>query len=138
MLRRILIMGLPGSGKTTLAEKLAPKLNAHWVNADQIRTQFNDWDFSPEGRLRQADRMKQACNFSSSLFTIADFVAALPEQRDIFEADFIVWVDTISEGRFADTNNAFVPPTEYNIRVTEKDAEKWAEIIASAILKQND
>jgi adenylylsulfate kinase len=131
---RILIMGLPGSGKTTLAKALAPKLAARLFNADELRESFNDWDFSNEGRLRQADRMRMGCMYSSSWFNIADFVAALPEQRDIFDADYTVWVDTIKEGRFDDTNKAFVPPEKYDIRVTEQDAEKWAHIIANAVL----
>ena len=53
----ILIMGLPGAGKTTLAEELAPKLNAKRLNADEVRKEANDWDFSEEGRKRQAKRM---------------------------------------------------------------------------------
>lgn len=131
---KILIMGLPGSGKTTLAKALGPKLAARIANADEIREAFKDWDFSREGRLRQAERMSQWCMFQSSGITIADFVAALPEQRDIFAADYTVWVDTIKEGRFEDTNKAFVPPTVFNIRVTEQDAEKWADIIEADIL----
>ena len=130
-------MGLPGSGKTTLAKKLAPILAARMANADELREAFNDWDFSREGRLRQAERMSQWCLLQSSWFTIADFVAALPEQRGIFAAGYTVWVDTIKEGRFEDTNKAFVPPENYDIRVTEQDADKWAEIIAADILAKN-
>jgi adenylylsulfate kinase len=131
---KILIMGLPGSGKTTLAKALAPKLAARLFNADELREAHKDWDFSYDGRLRQADRMRMSCMFSSAWFNIADFVAALPEQRGIFDADYTVWVDTIKEGRFEDTNKAFVPPEKYDIRVTEQNAEKWAQIIADKVL----
>ena len=99
-------MGLPGSGKTTLAEELAPLLNAKRLNADEVRKEANDWDFSEEGRKRQAKRM---ADFALKLkqdgsFVVADFVCPTPEARALFSADFIVWVDTIKEGRFDDTN----------------------------------
>lgn len=132
----ILIMGLPGSGKTTLAEVLQKKLNASWHNADEIRKQFNDWDFSAEGRLRQASRMSQLAAtdaFDGWEHTICDFVAPTKEIRDVFNADYVIWVDTIKEGRFEDTNKVFEPPTQYDMRVIEQDAERWATIIAHAI-----
>ena len=62
MKKKILIMGLPGAGKTTLAEKLVKKIDAIWINADEVRRKYNDWDFSNEGRLRQANRMKSLAN----------------------------------------------------------------------------
>lgn len=127
-------MGLPGSGKTTLASKLAQLLDACWYNADEIRKLHNDWDFSPAGRIRQAQRLAALCDLHQSDQVIADFVAALPEQRDIFAADFTVWMDTIAEGRFEDTNKAFIPPENYDVRVTEQNAEKWSNIIASKLL----
>lgn len=134
MPRRILIMGLPGSGKTTLAVALADKLLANWFNADSMRNLHNDWDFSYEGRIRQANRMRTACDISSSAFTIADFVAPLQEMRDIFEADITIWVDTITESRYADTDRVFFAPTQYDFRVTEQDAEKWADVILAYII----
>jgi len=130
---RILIMGLPGAGKTTLAKALQAKLNAAHLNADEVRAKFDDWDFSAEGRIRQANRMRNLAEVSSAYYIIADFVAPLQEMRDIFEADYTIWVDTIKTSRFEDTNAAFVPPSKYNIRVTEQDCTKWCEIILKEI-----
>lgn len=140
MTKRILIMGLPGSGKTTLAERLKVELLAadksvSWFNADDVRKQYNDWDFSHEGRVRQAGRMKILTGLSLAEFAICDFVAPLPEQRDLFDAAWTVWVDTISEGRFEDTNQIFVPPEKYNFRVTEQDSKRWAKLISAEIVK---
>ena len=140
MTKRILIMGLPGSGKTTLAESLKVELLAadksvSWFNADDVRKQYNDWDFSHEGRVRQAGRMKILTGLSLAEFAICDFVAPLPEQRDLFDAAWTVWVDTISEGRFEDTNQIFVPPEKYNFRVTEQDSKRWAKLISAEIVK---
>ena len=140
MTKRILIMGLPGSGKTTLAESLkveflAADKSVSWFNADDVRKQYNDWDFSHEGRVRQAGRMKILTGLSLAEFAICDFVAPLPEQRDLFDAAWTVWVDTISEGRFADTNQIFVPPEKYDFRVTEQDSQRWVKIIIAGILK---
>jgi adenylylsulfate kinase len=126
-------MGLPGSGKTTLAQALQKKLDAVWFNADDIRKRFDDWDFSHDGRMRQSRRMRDLADESLADFVIADFVAPLPEMRDIFSADFTIWVDTIPEGRFVDTNKIFVPPTKYDFHVTEQDSKKWAKIIALKI-----
>ena len=140
MTKRILIMGLPGSGKTTLAESLKRELlkadkSVIWFNADDVRKQYNDWDFSHKGRIRQADRMKILTELSLAEFAICDFVAPLPEQRDLFDAAWTVWVDTISEGRFADTNQIFVPPEKYDFRVTEQDSQRWAKLITSQIIR---
>ena len=140
MTKRILIMGLPGSGKTTLAENLKVELLAadksvSWFNADDVRKQYNDWDFSHEGRIRQAGRMKILTGLSLAEFAICDFVAPLPDQRDLFDATWTVWVDTIAEGRFADTNQIFVPPEKYDFRVTEQDSQYWAKLITSQIIR---
>ena len=128
-------MGLPGSGKTTLANELGPMLNAKRLNADEVRKEANDWDFSEEGRKRQAKRM---ADFAIKLkidgnYVVADFICPTPEARNLFPADFTVWVDTIKEGRFADTNAMFVKPTKYDYRVTTQDAENWAPKIAKEI-----
>jgi len=152
-------MGLPGAGKTTLAialkkyieetalAKLPEELKSdpemvqafertiNMFNADEIRTRFNDWDFSHDGRIRQSLRMAEFALKSISDFSIADFVAPLPEMRHNFKADWTIWVDTITEGRYADTNKAFVPPEQYDFRITEQDADKWAEFISNHILE---
>lgn len=135
MTKRILIMGLPGAGKTTLALNLIKHLNPDviWLNADEIRKQYNDWDFSHEGRLRQSQRMRQLADTANVEYVVADFVCPLPEMRRIYDPHFTVWVDTITEGRFEDTNRAFVPPEYYDIRVTEQDAGRWARKIYEQI-----
>jgi adenylylsulfate kinase len=134
-MKKILILGLPGAGKTTLASKLAPLIKAKWLNADKIRRESNDWDFSEEGRLRQAKRMAQKANDfkNDGFYVVADFVCPTPAARELFNPDFIVWVDTIEKGRFEDTNKLFVKPKNYDVRVTEKNAEIWSLKIANLI-----
>jgi len=132
----ILVMGLPGAGKTTLANELAPLLNAKRVNADEVRKAANDWDFSEEGRKRQAIRMSElAINLKNEgNYVIADFICPTPEARNLFPADFIIWVDTIKEGRFDDTNQMFVKPEKYDFHVTTQDAKHWASKITKEII----
>ena len=121
-------MGLPGSGKTTLANELAPLLNAKRLNADQVRKEANDWDFSEEGRKRQSKRMADlAVKLSDDgSYVIADFICPTPEARKLFPADYIIWMDTIKKGRFDDTNKMFVKPNKYDFHVTTQDAKNWA------------
>tara|TARA_B110000003_G_scaffold232958_1_gene236029 strand:+ start:393 stop:800 length:408 start_codon:yes stop_codon:yes gene_type:complete len=131
----ILIMGLPGSGKTTLANELAPMLNAERLNADEVRKEANDWDFSEEGRKRQAKRM---ADFAKKIkdkknYVVADFICPTPEARSLFPADYIIWVDTIKKGRFDDTNKMFVKPEKFNFHVTTQDAKYWAPVIVKEI-----
>ena len=121
-------MGLPGAGKTTLADALAKKIEAKRLNADEVRKEANDWDFSEEGRKRQAKRM---ADFAVKLkndgnYVVADFICPTPEARSLFPADFVIWVDTIKEGRFDDTNKMFVKPDKYDFHVTTQDAKNWA------------
>ena len=128
-------MGLPGSGKTTLANELAPMLNAKRLNADEVRKEANDWDFSEEGRKRQSKRM---ADFALKLkdegnSVVADFICPTPEARNLFPADYIVWLDTIKEGRFDDTNKMFVKPDKYDFHVTTQDAKNWAPKILKEI-----
>jgi len=132
----ILVMGLPGAGKTTLANELAPLLKAKRVNADEVRKAANDWDFSEEGRKRQSKRMsKLALNLKNEgNYVIADFICPTPEARNLFPADFIIWVDTIQEGRFEDTNQMFVKPEKYDFHVTSQDAKLWASKIIKEII----
>ena len=133
----ILVMGLPGAGKTTLANELAPLLNAKRVNADEVRKAANDWDFSEEGRKRQSKRMSDlALNLKNEgNYVIADFICPTPEARNLFPADFIIWVDTIKEGRFEDTNQMFIKPEKYDFHVTSQDASVWAEKIIKEIVQ---
>jgi adenylylsulfate kinase len=139
MTLRVLIMGLPGSGKTTLAQALKQQLESRgrtvsWLNADSVRRYYNDWDFSTEGRIRQSLRMRELADLTHSHYAICDFVAPLEQMRDNFAADYTVWVDTIAAGRFEDTNRAFVPPAYYDFKVTEQDAARFGELVADAIL----
>jgi hypothetical protein len=140
---KILVMGLPGSGKTYFAEKLKKYLEDNapvdenlvdWFNADDIRRKFNDWDFSKEGRIRQSLRMLDFADNSTGNYVICDFVAPLLEMRDNFKADWTVWMDTITEGRYEDTNKAFVPPDVYDFRITEQNAERWVPFVGDHIL----
>lgn len=154
MAQRILIMGLPGAGKTYFAERLKTYLEQHsdlyhtnaenisasraqvkWINADDVRKKYNDWDFSHEGRIRQSLRMRELADSFLNDFVIVDFVAPLPEMRNNFKADWTIWIDTIEKGRFEDTNKVFTPPEVYDFRITEQAAEKWAEFVGSHILE---
>ena len=133
----ILVMGLPGAGKTTLADELAPRLNAKRLNADEVRKAANDWDFSEEGRIRQAKRMAESALKlkAEGNYVIADFIAPTPAARSLFPSDYVIWVDTIKEGRFEDTNQMFIKPEKYNFHVTTHDAKSWAPKILKEISK---
>ena len=158
MPKRILIMGLPGSGKTYFAERLKKYIEQHgetknlasaemlpvtglnatvtWFNADDVRRKYNDWDFSKEGRIRQSLRMLEFALTADTDYVICDFVAPLVEMRNNFKADWTIWMDTIDAGRYEDTNKAFVPPTVYDFRITEQNAERWVEFVGDHILDE--
>jgi len=161
MAKRILIMGLPGAGKTYFAERLKKYLEdfstadqmpaerlmhlelpptywsakVDWFNADEIRKRYNDWDFSKEGRIRQSIRMFDFAVKCSGDFVICDFVAPLPEMRHNFKADWTIWMDTIDKSIYEDTNSMFVPPTTFDFRITEKNAEHWCKFVGNYILQ---
>ena len=118
---KILVMGLPGSGKTYLTERLQPLLESAWYNADQVRKMANDWDFSDEGRKRQSNRMRVFADFEkeNGRFVICDFVCPTVQTRKNFDADITIWMDTIKEGRFQDTNKIFVQPHNVDFHITE-------------------
>lgn len=159
-MQKILIMGLPGAGKTYFAERLKHWLEHHgtmsysrmanqeatlsalsmkatvdWFNADDVRKKFNDWDFSKEGRIRQSLRMAEFALRCSGDYVICDFVAPLPEMRHNFKADWTIWMDTIDKGRYEDTNKAFTPPEIYDFRITEQNAEKWVQVVGAHIVE---
>ena len=160
-MKKILIMGLPGSGKTYFAERLKKylednsglhnipassmsqletipyhwKAKVTWFNADEVRKKYNDWDFSHDGRIRQSLRMAEFALKSNSDYVICDFVAPLVEMRNNFKADWTIWMDTIDSGRYEDTNKAFVFPEVYDFRINEMNAEKWVEFVGSHILE---
>ena len=133
---KILIMGLPGSGKTYLAERLQPLLEAAWYNADKVREMANDWDFSPEGRIRQSMRMRTFADFEkeNNRIVICDFVCPTKDTQDNFDPDIVIWMNTIKEGRFEDTNKMFEEPTKVDFHVTEMNDENHNQI-AKELLK---
>ena len=135
----ILIMGLPGSGKTTLASELVPLLKAKWLNADEVRKEANDWDFSAEGRTRQAKRMwAKAKEFrDQGNHVVADFVCPTEETRKQFNADYTVWMDTIKESEFEDTNKVFEAPSTFDFKVSHKEANMWAFLIKQDIIDKH-
>jgi len=133
---KILIMGLPGSGKTTLAKLLVPMFNAVWLNADEVRKEADDWDFSEEGRIRQANRMKTLAQeaVDANRVVVADFICPTESTRQDFGADYTIWMDTIKEGRFDDTNKMFEEPKNPNFIVKHFEADMWAFLIKQDIL----
>ena len=132
---KILIMGLPGSGKTYLAERLQPLLNAAWYNADKVREMANDWDFSPKGRVRQSLRMRNLADFETkhNRTVLCDFVCPTKETQNIFHPDIIIWMNTIKKGRYEDTNKMFENPTNVDYEVNEFNDKNHNEIAKKII-----
>lgn len=137
---KILVMGLPGAGKTFLAQQIVDHFqlagkSVSWLNADVVLKEYNDWDFSTEGRIRQSKRMRSLAELRTTDYVICDFVAPLVEMRENFGADWTVWVDTIKDSIYEDTNAAFISPAQYDFRITEQNAVKWSEFIAVNIMR---
>ena len=128
---KILICGLPGSGKSTLAEPFAKLINGVWINADQVREQYNDWDFTQGGRMRQAQRMRYLSDgvVRAGGIAVADFVCPTENARREFDADYTVWMDTIKEGKYEDTNRMFEKPTNVNYHVAEWFSDTHAQLL---------
>lgn len=139
---RILICGLPGSGKTTFAEELQKQLKKNnktvaWFNADNVRKMYNDWNFSSEGRIEQAKRMRKLTNDMMTDHVICDFVAPTREIRNIFSANYVIWMDTVEKSEYEDTNAMFEKPQvgEWNYIVKAKDIKNTVPYAVKDILR---
>ena len=140
---KILIMGLSGSGKTTVAEPLADLIGGVHLNADAIRTKYDDWDFTIEGRLRQAERMLHLADGveMASKIAVADFIAPTEQARQIFNADYTIWMDTIDNSGFPDTDQLFEPPAKVNYHVNkwfDDTHQQLVKVVNNYMLRQQD
>ena len=138
---KILIFGLPGSGKSTLAEPFAKLVGGIWLNADAVRKEYDDWDFTPEGRMRQSQRMKFLADgvVKAGKIAIADFVCPTEAARAEFNPDFTVWMDTIKAGRFEDTNKMFEKPASFDYHVAEWFSDTHLQLmqVVTSYMKHN-
>lgn len=123
-------MGLSGSGKTFLSKLLQKELSCAWYNADNLREMANDWDFSLDGRKRQSKRMKSLADFEKKhgRKVICDFICPTKESREIFDADFTIWMDTIQESNYKDTDSIFEKPDKVNLRISSWDEYSPKEV----------
>ena len=116
-MRRILVMGLSGNGKTWLASRMSKLMHIpHW-DADVVREIYKDWDFSEGGRIRQAYRMNSLASKDS--LSISSFICPTEEHRRIFDPEVVIWMDINKESEYKDTDNIFEPPEHYDIRITK-------------------
>jgi len=118
---KILIMGLPGSGKTYLAKRVVKLLKADWLNADKVRGKYNDWDFSENGILRQVKRMRELADRSKKKYIIADFICPMHQQIKVFQPKYIFWMNTIKKSRYPRINRIFKKPKKYDLKFEEKN-----------------
>ena len=107
---KVLIFGLPGSGKTTLARELAYAFRVPHYNADVMREYYDDWDMNMSGRIRQASRM-----FGVE-YGIMDFVCPMDAMR---EGDYKIWMNTIEKSKYGDTNRIFEESTNHDLEIKE-------------------
>ena len=134
---KILICGLSGSGKTTLAKALEEKLEyCFHLNADEVREKYNDWDFSPEGRIRQAKRMSSLADelLKELDYVICDFICPTSETRELVSPDYIIYMDTINKSIYEDTDKVFEIPV-FDFKVEKKNAEYYSSKIIEDIKK---
>ena len=138
---KVLIFGLPGSGKTTLAKPFAELIGGVHINADEVRGHYDDWDFTPEGRMRQAQRMRHLSDgvVRAGKIAVTDFVCPTEKTRQEFDPDFTIWMDTINEGRFEDTNRMFESPPECDYHVSEWFDDTHVQLmdVVTAWMKRN-
>jgi adenylylsulfate kinase len=138
LVKKVLIMGLPGAGKTTLAAALVPRLNAVHFNADAVRENINkDLGFTHEDRVEHARRMGWLCDrvVDAGTYALADFICPTEKTRAAFGDAFVVWLDRIKASRFPDTDAMFEAPAHYDVRVTaEGGPAYWAEKVCDKLL----
>ena len=116
--KKFLVMGLSGSGKTTFAKNLVDAIeDVTWLNADKVRAEYDDWDFSYGGRIRQAKRLRELSDKVTTEYVVCDFIAPTKEIRDIYAADYVVWMDTVKNSKYSDTDKLFEPPKHYNLKI---------------------